>query len=420
MPYMREIRGNVAECRADTPRAFWVSDNTVTTWRRYLAEQGTNQPTDWRGRRVRPYPAMDVAAHPPFAREGIYTDHRDPQVERAAYELRDRMIREGRGTPGQATLADLAGQFNLRHWRDAYNVVRNVGRRQTGENGRDVATGELRWRAWNNTWSPTATATVDATAPTSRHFGIEIEFDWAGDSYDLGRARTAIGEESRAAGLTFVDRWGSYGRSRDAGWQGTYDSTVGGGEIISDILAGDEASINEALDMIRRVKRWGGIASRRQGMHVHHDVRDFDRDAKVLLVENLRDVQDLLMSFVAPYRRTGTYSAAMSAASFDENLRLVRMGRQCSNSHYGSFNFGHLETRGSIEFRSLGYTLNTKNVRTWIRVGQAIMVATKAGIVLDGSNLDAFLAQLRQHGLSNWAANAFKARCIRQYPALAA
>ena len=178
MPIIRELRdGTFSTCQAGAPRSFVVS---YDSWADWLALGP--RPTTPGGLRLRPYGAMDVVSHPPYAPDGIYVDHRDPRVEAAAYELRDRLLREQAGA-SQATLEPLAQEFGLRHWRDAYNTVRNVGRRITGESGRD-SDGELRWRRWNQPrnmrQTPAAPARPGARGDGSlvtRRFGIEIEFN---------------------------------------------------------------------------------------------------------------------------------------------------------------------------------------------------------------------------------------------------
>lgn len=390
-----------------------VPEQVAADWEAICRGSDRLNPVNWRGHRVRPYPAMDVATHAPYAPAGVYTDHADPAVEAAAYEMRDRLLQQAQGSR-QEVLQSIATAFGMRHWRDAYNATRNVGRRITGESGRDRQSGELVWRRWARPiGSRQATERIAAVDPDNRyrHFGIEIEFGYNGSN--LTADRNAIGRESRAAGVTFVDRWGNYGRATGtAGWQGTYDSTVDGGEIISDILLGDAASLDEVRDMLRRVRNHGGVARPSQGMHVHHDVRDFDRDDQVRLVDNLQMCQDALLAFVGN-RASNTWCPRMTDDQFAAARRSVAAGAPVNVGRYVAWNMGRMHDRGAIEFRSLGHTLHGGKVRTWIKVGQSFMAATKAGYTFGpATTVPSMLRALREHGgLSTFHCERFARRC---------
>lgn len=427
MPYMRQSGTAFVLCSEHQPRAFEVSERTATDWTA-ICGASIGAPRNTYGYRVRPYPAMDVASHLPYAPDGIYTDHRDPTVQHDAYAMRDRLLRESTGDR-QAMLQSIADTFGLRHWRDAYNATRNEGRRHTGENGRN-ADGELVWRRWSTgAWSQTAIARV-ATA-TTRAFGVELEFNHphGGTSGD-GAACHAICAQARRQGMAFSEYWTSYGstdhngRRRAAGWLGTYDSTVSGGEIISDILAGDNASMDEVRDMLAIIRTHGGQAGQRQGVHVHHDARDFDQADKVRLVDNLRVLAPLLDAYLPASRRNGYWCGHMDDYAWDSERRSVAAGCGGSGSHSYAYNFGHLYERSArVEFRAFGHSLNSTKLRCWIRVGQAIMTATKAGTTfLPGTTTESMLAALRTTGrLSEAAADRFAATVARRTrrPALA-
>ena len=409
--FMRRFGGTYVRCSSTMPGAFEVSEVTAAEWANLCSQAGHGQPRDWCGRRLRPYPALDVASHAPFAPDGIYVDHRDAAVERSAYEQRDRVLRASNGER-QAVLQGIADAHGLRHWRDAYNTVRNVGRRHTGEDGRDTTTGDLRWRAWTrNPWSPAGLAAVSAPAVSGfRHFGIEVEF---GRSTDGGnhRIRAAIYDAMIEAGIDTLDRWGSWHRAAGiSGWHCTHDSTVAG-EIISDILDGSAASRDEVAAVLRIVRDNGGRPHAGQGMHVHHDVRDFTTADKVRLVDNIAACQDALLAFVGNRTHSG-WCRPMTATEFAAIRRTVAAGGAGGNDHSVAWNFGHLNGRGSIEFRALGNTLNGRKVRAWIQVGQCFMAATRAGHTFTpNTSVPGMLAILRSHGLSRWASDVFATRC---------
>ena len=403
MPYIRPVPGGgYMHCQPYTRGAMLVSDHTVTYWDELCALQHTTYPVSSQGGyRLRIYPEMNVASHAPFAPDGVYVDHSDPRVEQAAYDMRDRLLRQMNGSR-QEVLQTIASRLGLRHWRDAYNATRNVGRRVTGESGRNTD-GELVWRRWSTRYTPAAMAA--AAASPYRAFGIEVEFLGA-------HARPGIERDFRLSGIAHHIRWSGWHREAGIpGWHCTYDSTVSGGEIISDIMDGSPTSRDEVARVLRIVRDNGGQTHANQGMHVHHDVRDFTVADRVRLVDNIAACQDALLSFVGQ-RRSSHWCRPMSASEFAQIRRAVASGGSGSNDHGVAWNFGHLTGRGSIEFRALGNTLNGRKVRAWVQAGQALLTATKAGHTFTGSpTVPAMLAVLRDHGMSNWASDVFAARC---------
>jgi hypothetical protein len=406
MPIVTYTARNGRTARIDVP------SDVALDWEQRCYATSRLTPVNDRGYHLRPYAEMNVASHAPYAPAGVYVDHSDPRVEQAAYEMRDRLLRETSGSR-QEVLATIAARLGMRHWRDAYNATRNVGRRLTGEDGRN-ADGDLVWRRWSNRrWSPEAlvTATARATAGNTRCFGVELEFNHPDGSYGSTYPfHRAIAAEAAAAGLTFVSRWTNYGRRMDlAGWQGTGDSTVTGGEVISDIMAGDDASLAEVRTMLAIIRDNGGVAAERQGIHVHHDARDFTTADKTRLVDNLHVLAPVLESYLPRSRRSGYWCRSLSDSEWTFERTGVAAGRGGSGSHGLAYNFGHLYGPSPrIEFRAFGHSLNSGKLRVWIRVGQAIMAATKAGIVFGhGTTAHQMVGILRSHGLSASAANRF-------------
>lgn len=400
-----------------TRGAFEVPEHVAEQWAAYLVDFNGAQPRNWRGHNVRPYPAMDVPVHPPYAPAGIYTDHRDTHVEQAAYDLRDRVT----SATGQQTLAPLAVQFGLRHWRDAYNTVRNVGRRRTGENGRDT-NGDLRWRRWNTTWATHRDATGAVQAESQyRQFGIELEYGCDSHYRTSPEGRAHIVEQARLAGVLFYENWNSWNLDPQypRHWQACYDSTVTGSEIVSPIMDGDDASHNEVRDMIRWIREAGGHASPSQGLHVHHNASDFTQAERSRLVRNLRAVERAMGAYVYQPRTTGRVSCSAAYTpdyEWDQFTAHVDAGRT-PHSHGYRYRFFNLEhfTPGTgcrIEFRGMGNSLNAAKIRTWVRMGQAVMAATKAGHEFPANcTTEQLIDGCQTHGnLSDWAATKWRNR----------
>ena len=335
---------------------------------------------------------------------GIWTDHTSPLVEQLCYDLRNRQ-----GTD-RMTHQQVATRLGLRHWRDSYNATRNLGRRRDGENGRDTA-GDLTYRSWNLAGQAAARA-------GTRAFGVEIEFN-VESSYGLTTARENILRDMRAAGIQNVhDRWNRYGwDGRLGGWQGTYDTTVSGGELVSPPLTGDDGSMADLRTAFKAVRDHGGTHAAsggygHNGLHVSHNVNDFDQADKNRLVHNLRNVADNLRAFNGSLRQSSRWAQPLSSHAWDDIARRVSNGGTGYDDHSVEFNFNNLNAgeAARIEFRGWGNSLNFTKTRVWIRVGQAIMTATKAGVSIDSLSQADMIDLLKQHGLSDWAADKWLSR----------
>jgi hypothetical protein len=231
-----------------------------------------------------------------------------------------------------------------------------------------------------------------------RHYGIEVEFHRGSGSYNQ---RGRIVAAAIADGVEAYDYEGyDVSHSDQVGgrrWKMTTDATVTGGEIVSPIMDGDGASLDEVRKILRAVKDEGGSTGRNVGMHVHHDVRDLDAQQMLTLVDNLRDCQAAMMRFVPGHRYDGSnhYGAsALSAMEFEFVRNEVAAGglrpagarhtvrnrsHGCPVGRYRFFNFNSVLTYGTVEFRALGNTLNPIKVRAWVEVGQALVAFSKSG-----------------------------------------
>lgn len=349
----------------------------------------TELPTRW-------YPtrAVTVQGQVETIPAGVYTDHSSALVEQRVYDLRNRQGDD------RLTHEDIAAMLNLGHWRISYNVARNLGRRRDGENGRD-RDGQLTYRSWNMRRDDRGRAPGAAPArPGARadtglvagRFGIEIEFNAAS-----GRNGYAIREDAAAAmrALGIAVEVESYNHTTRRHWKMTTDATVTGGECVSPIMAGDTASLDEVRDVLTAIKDAGGTTGSNVGMHVHHDVTDFDNpDDRVRLVTELQHVERALGAFVAPHRTNGTASCGatfMDTREWDMVRRNVvnitpgvgRTGYNDSYSTVSRYRFlnieGPMAKYGTVEFRGLGHTMHAGKVRTWVRIGQAILAHIRNG-----------------------------------------
>ena len=409
MPYLAPAYGTWQPADEHTRHAFHVSYTVADEWEA-ITDGHTRRPFNAYGLPLRPYPSGLYNGDVVY--EGIYVDWQHDITRQFCYTIRRTAVAD---QPTHRNISETFGPFQhpLHPYRAADCQARRVDRGQArGGQARDPQADD--YRRWSNRqWSRQAAATVQSNG--HRAFGIEIEYD-----HPYGGAHSAIEADAIAAGLAFTACWSDYSTEyvvrrlgyRPTGWLGTYDSTVSGGEIISDILPGDDASLDQVRQMLAIVRANGGVTQYRQGIHVNHDVRDFDRAAKVRLIDNLQAVQSLLAAYLPRTRQDGYWCGHMDSYDWSSERSSVAAGHNGSGSHHHAFNFGHLFDRGSarVEFRGFGHSLNSMKLRTWIRVGQAIMRATKAGVTFAASIDQAqMLATLRQHGLSAQAANRFAA-----------
>lgn len=136
---------------------------------------------------------------------------------------------------------------------------------------------------------------------SGRGFGTEIEFSFPpGTTQDERNAALAeIGRELKDAGLIVDARQKGYGAShgwfRDQhangwafeedpstgawpGYSGNDTHPVNGGEIISPVMYDEPETWANLAKVCDIIKRHGGIASKRAGLHVHVGTGDYDHD----------------------------------------------------------------------------------------------------------------------------------------------
>jgi hypothetical protein len=237
----------------------------------------------------------------------------------------------------------------------------------------------------------------------ARRFGVEVEYDHphGGNRHEIVAALVAQGINAQVE---------NYNHNTRPHWKMTTDATVTGGEIVSPIMAGDTASLDEVRDVIRVVKAHGGTASRTVGMHVHHDVTDFTTPAmRARLVSNLQAAERAMGEYVLQARVQGLSSHAgryMDDRDWAQVQREVEhltpgsdpTGSNWSGSNVSRYSFFNvtipMRKYGTVEFRGLGGTLNPGKVRVWIRMGQALIEASKRDIMIPAGITAVALADL--------------------------
>lgn len=222
---------------------------------------------------------------------------------------------------------------------------------------------------------------------TGRRFGVEIEY--SNYTVDRGHLAQLIRDAGQPA------EWEDYNHRQRAHWKCTTDATVSGGEVVSPILRGKPGY--EAVKAVcRAIKAAGGSVDRQCGLHVHHDVTDFDNDGITRLVRNIKNAQTALAGYVSSSRSRNRWCPTMTAAEFDQIEARFRAGEvalrggsgcpvdswcnggRC-NHRYRAWNFTSILSYGTVEFRIMSGSLNAPKIRTWIEVGSALVEFTKQG-----------------------------------------
>lgn len=219
----------------------------------------------------------------------------------------------------------------------------------------------------------------------SRSYGVEIEWD---DKYirsDVKRTLLDRFDWSR----NDVEECG-YGRGSDSKWSLEYDNSCGA-EAVSPILSGSN-DFAEIREVITAIHDNGGRVNRKCGLHVHHDISDFEtKEAKRLLSLYLR-FEETLDSMVPNSRRADNNSYLHGwRARGDHNRALNRLKNDVSDiediawycqpggsqNRYQKLNFEPYRDQGTVEFRQHSGTLNYEKITNWIKVTQAMVETAK-------------------------------------------
>ena len=222
---------------------------------------------------------------------------------------------------------------------------------------------------------------------TGRGFGVEIEFDFPpGMSPEERRqAKTAIGRDLRAAGLTRTANQRGYhaaaGRGySDApnGWSFENDATVAG-EIVSPIMYDEPRSWENLRQVTEIVRRHGGIASARTGGHVHVGLHDYDHTVEnhSRLMRTTAAYEDVLFRLAANPERgehRGTSWCRPNTVPAD-GYADVSAARARNLGHGLAVNLQHVNGRASdhAEFRMWDGSLDPAVIQTQIKVSLGLV-----------------------------------------------
>jgi len=171
----------------------------------------------------------------------------------------------------------------------------------------------------------------------------------------------------------YDDYYGNQGR-----WVVKSDGSLGasGCEVTSPPLRG-EAGFEELRRVCRTLTRLGCTVDRRCGTHVHHDVGGSSANTIKRFVRSWHENQTLIDGLVSESRRPG--GSSYCAPLRDEEVRRIEA---CSDldsigyldiDRYRTVNVSSYSSHGTIEVRQHQGTLDHEKIRSWVRLGQAML-----------------------------------------------
>lgn len=232
---------------------------------------------------------------------------------------------------------------------------------------------------------------------SGRGVGIEIEYAFPRtmSASAMQAAKTRIGVELYAAGLTRTERQGGYGAShgwtRDhhaRGWSYESDPTTGGrddasgGEIVSPIMYDEPDTWQNIKTITEIINRNGAISSKGSGMHVHVGVGDYNHRVEnhTRLMNAFADSEDLMYRLSSNPERGSHRGPSWCAPNSAPSSAYTDVGavRRNNNSHNIGINMQSVAGRGGdhIEIRTFDSTLNPAVMQAQMAV--AVYVAQGA------------------------------------------
>lgn len=207
------------------------------------------------------------------------------------------------------------------------------------------------------------------TDPYKRRFGVEIECGFPGGV--------------QAAAHLFRFRSDPYGRiyPRADGWKIGADGS--GVELKTPPLKG-EAGLRKVRQAMERLKNAGAFVTSKDGLHIHHDAREFVKNPQlaVKLARSWVNNLDQIHQLVHPDR---TISGACPRWDEEYLRQLERWaeGRDSLYTRRHDLNLYALLKHGTIEIRLHEGTLDADVMEAWVKFGQRLIheVASKPRVM---------------------------------------
>lgn len=189
-------------------------------------------------------------------------------------------------------------------------------------------------------------------------------------------------------------------------------------ELVSPILYGDEG-LDELQIVMETLNSIGAQVDKTCGLHIHHDIADYDVENFISLHNLYYNYQKGINSIVPRSRRTAarnTYCIGLSKSDLDyiQNASSIRQVARCIGTRYVVLNSQSYVKYGTIEFRQHSGTVEFEKLEAWIilthcmvnycRYNKVTLNSTNEGTLdtllnklnLDGSFCGDYLKQRRE------------------------
>ncbi|ACV64606.1 putative cytoplasmic protein [Desulfofarcimen acetoxidans DSM 771] len=213
----------------------------------------------------------------------------------------------------------------------------------------------------------------------NRTFGVEIEFNGIS-------SETAI-QAIRTAGITIYKE--GYNHSTRPHWKLVTDASVnnrgtglarGGWEVVSPKLTGKQGLV-ELATVMKALDQAGAKVDRSCGLHVHHDVTDYQ-------VKDFQNIYYIYYKFenyfdsVVPASRRGSHNIYCKGINKEiiesvEKARTINDLRHSLPDRYLKLNFQSYFRHETIEFRQHSGTVDADKATNWVMFTQSIVERAK-------------------------------------------
>lgn len=202
-----------------------------------------------------------------------------------------------------------------------------------------------------------------------RTFGVEIEFQ--GNREEVARLMNAKGVRAYVEG---------YNHSTKNHWKLITDSSCGY-ELVSPPLKGREG-LEQLKKACEALKEAGASVDRRCGLHVHHDINDYDAKQIANIFAIYIKLEKTIDTFVPNSRRAnnntfcGSLFQGTSQQAILDKLKVVNSLEDIKriwHTRYVKVNFQSYVKYGTIEFRQHSGTTEFDKMYNWILLTQQIV-----------------------------------------------
>lgn len=202
-----------------------------------------------------------------------------------------------------------------------------------------------------------------------RTFGVEIEFQ--GNREEVARLMNAKGVRAYVEG---------YNHTTKSHWKLITDSSCGY-ELVSPPLKGREG-LEQLKKACEALKEAGASVDRRCGLHVHHDINDYNAKQIANIFAIYIKLEKTIDTFVPNSRRANnnTYCRSLFQGTTQQAIldklkavnSLEDIGR-IWHTRYVKVNFQSYVKYGTIEFRQHSGTTEFDKMYNWILLTQQIV-----------------------------------------------